>query len=451
MPGTSKMRPPSNQPEGNTQKATRTPITSFGWVMIILLLGLGAINFADKAVLGLAAVPIIKELHLSPAQYGLVSGSFFLLYALSSVVVTAWSDRIGTHKVLALLATSWTIVQFATLFVFSFPALLLTRIALGAGEAPSYGTSVSAAMPWLPADRRAFGLGIVTFGSAIGPAVFAPPLTFLIVVVGWRAAFALLGGIGLLWVIIWLLVGREHPETRSMPVQETRVERPRTRWSEVLPLLFSRTVLSTMLAAFVSYWSIALYISWNPVYLVSVRHLRLSDLLYVAGITLPYVVGGIALIAFGALADRVFRRTGSSRQSYVYPVTALLMASALCLYLAVSIPSALGSVIFFTLALIGVTVPILSTIIATVAPAAHRGAVLGTVVAVTSLPGLIAPLLTGFIIQAAGRNVASGFSHAYLLASLFLLIGGIAFLAFARPDDQQLAEQRRRGFVLSHE
>lgn len=69
--------------------ATRTPIGSFGWVMIILLLVLGAINFADKAMLGLAAVPIIKELHLSPAQYGLVSSSLFWLFALSSVLVTA--------------------------------------------------------------------------------------------------------------------------------------------------------------------------------------------------------------------------------------------------------------------------------------------------------------------------------------------------------------------------
>ena len=74
-------------------------------------------------------------------------------------------------------------VQVATVFVFSLLALLTTRILLGAGEGPSYGTSVSAATPWLPADRRAFGLAIVTFGSAIGPAIFAPPLTFLIVVV----------------------------------------------------------------------------------------------------------------------------------------------------------------------------------------------------------------------------------------------------------------------------
>ena len=160
----------------------RTRISPYGWVMIMLLLILGAINFADKAVLGLAAVPIIKELHMSPAQYGLVSGSLFWLFALSSVLVTGWSDRIGTKKVLALLATTWAIVQITTVFVFSFPALLLTRVVLGAGEGPSFGTSVSAATPWLPTDRLSFGLAIVTFGSAIVPAVFAPTLTFLIVV-----------------------------------------------------------------------------------------------------------------------------------------------------------------------------------------------------------------------------------------------------------------------------
>src|SRR6266566_1799098 len=423
----------------------RTHISPYGWMMIFMLLVLGVINFADKAVLGLAAVPIIKELHLSPAQYGLVSGSLFLLYALSSVLVTGWSDRIGTKTVLALLATSWAIVQVATVFVFSFPALLITRIILGAGEGPSYGTSVSAATPWLPADRRAFGLAVVTFGSAIGPALFAPPLTFLIVVVGWRSAFALLGGIGFLWVIIWLLVGREYPETKRMLVYETQDKHPRSRWADIRPVLFSRTVLFSILAAFVSYWAIALYLSWNPVYLVTVRHLTLSDPLYLAGITLSYVVGGIALIASGAFADRVFRRTRSHRRSYVYPVTALLIVSALCLYLAVSVPSALGSVIFFTLALIGVSVPILSTIITVVTPAAHRGAILGTFVAVSTLPGFIAPLVTGLIIQAAGRDVASGFYHAYLLASLLLLISGIAFLACTRPDDERHREKVSRG------
>jgi MFS family permease len=110
----------------------RAHISLYGGIMIFMLLGLGVINFADKAVLGLAAVPIVKELHLSLAQYGLVCGSLFVLYALSSVLVTGWSDRIGTKTVLALLATSWAIVQVAAVFVFSFLALLITRILLGA-------------------------------------------------------------------------------------------------------------------------------------------------------------------------------------------------------------------------------------------------------------------------------------------------------------------------------
>jgi MFS family permease len=126
------------------------------------------------------------------------------------------------------------------------------------------------------------------------------------------------------------------------------------------------------------------------------------------------------------------------------------MASALCLYLAVSVPSALGAVIFFTLVFIGVPIPILSTIISKVAPAAHRGAVLGVVVAIFILPGIIAPLVTGLIIQAAGKNVEVGFHNAYLLTSLLLMMVGIVFLVGVRPDDKQLEEQRR-GVELSHE
>ena len=75
--------------------------------MLVMLFVLGAINFADKAVLGLAAIPIIKELHLSPAQYGVVSGSLFWLFSLSSVLVTAWADVVGTKKILALLAATF--------------------------------------------------------------------------------------------------------------------------------------------------------------------------------------------------------------------------------------------------------------------------------------------------------------------------------------------------------
>jgi len=99
------------------QGPTNSRISLFGWVMILMLFVLGAINFADKAVLGLVSIPIIKELHLSPVQYGIVSGSLFWLFSLSSMLVTPWADITGTKKILALLATTWALAQFATVFI----------------------------------------------------------------------------------------------------------------------------------------------------------------------------------------------------------------------------------------------------------------------------------------------------------------------------------------------
>ncbi len=425
-----------HQPQEERQNLARTRITPFGWVMIVLLLVLGAINFADKAVLGLAAVPIIKELHLSPAQYGLVSSSLFWLFALSSVLVTSWADVVGTKKILGLLATTWAIVQLATVFVSTFLALLLTRIVLGAGEGPSYGTSVTAASKWLPPDRRAFGLGVVTFGSSIGPAIFAPLLTFVIVMVGWRIAFASLGIVGALWVVTWLLVARERPADVSSPVYETHVARRRTNWTQVLPILFSRNIIFIILAAFSVYWGTALSLSWTPVYLVTVLHLTLTSPLYIAGVSLPWIVQGLTLFAFGALADRAFRRTGSARSSRVLPAGALLILGAVFLSLAINIPSTLGAVTFFILAATaGAAIPLLGAIVLDVAPQAHRGFFQGVVVGIATLPGFIAPLVTGVMVQAAGRNAMQGLHSAYVLAALLLLVCGVLLIACVRPEE----------------
>jgi hypothetical protein len=58
------------------------------------------INFADKAVIGIAAVPMMQELQLGPRQFGLVGSSFFLLFAVSSVATGFLVNRVQTRWVL---------------------------------------------------------------------------------------------------------------------------------------------------------------------------------------------------------------------------------------------------------------------------------------------------------------------------------------------------------------
>ena len=59
------------------------------WVMVALLFGFMMINFADKVIVGLAGVPIMTDLQLTPKQFGLVGSSFFLLFSISAVIMGA--------------------------------------------------------------------------------------------------------------------------------------------------------------------------------------------------------------------------------------------------------------------------------------------------------------------------------------------------------------------------
>jgi len=67
------------------------------WLIVALLFLFTMINFADKAVIGIAAVPIMQELKLSPREFGLVGSSFFLLFALSAVATGFLVNRVQTR------------------------------------------------------------------------------------------------------------------------------------------------------------------------------------------------------------------------------------------------------------------------------------------------------------------------------------------------------------------
>src|SRR5262249_14327474 len=154
----------------------------------------------------------------------------------------------------------------------SFLPLLISRIILGAGEGPYYGTSISAASKQVVPTQRGFVFALITLCPAFGPALLSPLLALLLIAFNWRAAFAMLGVIGVVWALVWLLVTREHKPESSM--QQT------IPWKMLISLLWTPGVIFTILASFASYWYVALLISWIPVYYVEVWHLSQSGSLY---------------------------------------------------------------------------------------------------------------------------------------------------------------------------
>jgi MFS family permease len=106
------------------------------WIVVLLLFVFMVINFADKAVIGIAAVPIMQELELGPRQFGLLGSSFFLLFAVSSVTTGFLVNRVPTRWVLLAMGFIWALIQFPIIGSVGFETLVACRIALGPAKVP---------------------------------------------------------------------------------------------------------------------------------------------------------------------------------------------------------------------------------------------------------------------------------------------------------------------------
>ncbi len=212
------------------------------------------INFADKAVIGLAAVPIIVDLHLSNEQFGQVGSAFFLFFSISAVLVGFLVNRVSTKWLLTAMALIWALTQLPMLGAVSLPILVASRIVLGAGEGPAYPVALHAVYKWFANERRMVPTSLVSIGGALGAGVVAPLVTWIILTYSWRAAFGFLGIVGLVWVAVWMIVGKEGP------LDAHQIEAGGGGLAHVpyATLLTSRTALGVFIAGFSAYWALTL-------------------------------------------------------------------------------------------------------------------------------------------------------------------------------------------------
>src|SRR5258708_13724909 len=185
--------------------------------MVALLFLFMVINFADKAVVGIAAVPIMDELHLGPREFSLLGSSFFLLFAVSAVVTGFIVNRVETRWALLVMGLVWALTQFPMLGSVGFATIIAARVAVGAGEGPAYPVALHSAYKWFPNELRTVPTAIVAQGAGIGIMVALPLLNWVIVRYSWHWAFAVLGIAGLVWSAAWSALGREGPLTAAAP------------------------------------------------------------------------------------------------------------------------------------------------------------------------------------------------------------------------------------------
>ncbi|GGQ90952.1 MFS transporter [Streptomyces flaveolus] len=409
------------------------------WLILVMVVVFMMVNYADKSVLGLAAVPLMDELGMDKSTYGLVSSAFYVLFSVSGLVVGLLSARWSTRTLLLAMAALWAVAQLPVL-VATVPALIAGRLLLGAAEGPAASMSMHALYAWFPPDRRGMPSALQIGGAALGTAVSAPVLTWFIVHLGWRSAFIALAITSATWCVVWYAVGKDGPyggaapEPRSAPKPSATDDArpPAAAPPPLWRLLLSGTVVGGVLSAFGSHWALALSNAWLPVYLQT--ELGFGATGASAAISAVSVLSLLLLLTVPALVDRRKRRgrAGRATDGLAQGLAVLVSGAALVLLpLADQRPLQLA-LIAVAFGCHSVALPLHYVTTAAVVPAARRGAVFGVVAATGTLPGMFVPFLTGRMVDGAASETA-GYSAAFLLTAAVLTACGVAAMAMIRP------------------
>jgi len=274
------------------------------WRITFLLFLYMVVNFADKIVVGLAGVPIMNELQLSPKEFGFLGSAFFFLFSISAVVVGFIVNRVPARWVVLVLALIWALVQFPMVAAVGFTTLIVCRIILGAGEGPGASVALHAIYKWFPDEKRTLPTAIILQGSAFGVIVAVPALNWVIVNYSWHLAFGALGIVGLLWVVLWLAMGQEGPvASAQMPAGTEHV--PYSR------LLTSPTFIGCCVATFGAYWALSLGLTWFTPFIVQGLGFSQQDAGWVS--VLPWVFGATIVLLTGWISQVMLTKGYTTR------------------------------------------------------------------------------------------------------------------------------------------
>jgi MFS family permease len=334
---------------------------------------LSLLTYLDRVCIMRARPDIQRDLGFTDSQMGLVFSAFLLGYLLFEVPGGLMGDWWGSRRVLTRVVVWWSLFTTLTGCIWPFSLdsgrhigvgdrtvplvldalglMLLVRFFFGAGEAGAYPNLTRVVGAWFPFRERAFAQGAIWMSARLGGA-FAPVilgrLSFLL---GWRLAFAVLGGLGMVWAAAFFLWFRDRPDDmpqindaerdliRARPVPppalpekaaflpatgpvETGItaQKPEPAepadghghsWPPLGALLGSLTLWGLCLAASCVSFGWYFFPTWQPKYLNDVYGIGYEQSEIITG--LPFLSGAFGALFGGRLSDHLVRTTGSRR------------------------------------------------------------------------------------------------------------------------------------------
>jgi MFS family permease len=405
------------------------------WVFFLLFL-FNVICYLDRINMSVAGRTIAGEFGLSPVALGYLFSSFLWAYVVMMLPGGRLVDSLGAHRLAAIGAAFWSISQMLSGAATGFATLLLTRLGLGAGEAPTFPVSYRSVRDWAPYTERGVAVGCIQAGTLLGPALSAPLVAWLIAETSWRWSFVVTGAIGLVWVAVWLALVSTPEKTSWIPEPERQRILAERHGPEPMAdlggvgyrgLLRSPSMWGLAISQGTAVYSVYLYLSWLPDYLQTARGLSIMK----SGVftSVPFFIGAAVIVITNLIGDRILTpqtmRDGGRR-------IVVVACLALCaLGMAIPFVDSLTLVIILTIFPIsfGGTATATNAALCNdlLRSQADSGRAFAFMVLGGNVFGLLAPIVTGYIVQATGS-----FSSAFVLAGAISAIGAVVSFTLTR-------------------
>jgi len=397
-------------------------------VSLLCFLGL-LIATCDRINIAVAAPSIMREYGWDTTQMGWVLSGFYIGYVAFMIPAGILADRWGPKRAYALGVGSWSAFTALTPFPRSGGILLTVRALLGAGESTTIPSINATLARWFPPQEYSRAAGFCWSGGYAGSVIAFPLASTILRYWGWRTVFYVFAALGGLWLLGWWKGAYNRPEDSPgisdaelrhisachPPMTESRA----MPWKAILRAPASWAVFALH---FSSNWFTYFLISWLPTYLQLARRFSLRTM--AGGSSLTFLSALCATNLCGVLLDRGCREHNPTRVSKLFLLPFVGAAAILPLLSIVSSEPMIVFLLCLSAALMTGATPVYASGALNLVPP-FAGRFVGVQNSIANLAGVLAPVVTGYLVATRGWNAAFSCTAAVCVfgISTYLLFG----------------------------
>lgn len=411
--------------------------SNYRWFIAGLIFFITLINFIDRSAISFVITPLKQEFHFTDTQFGMILSAFGVGYILLTVVGGWLVDVWGARVVWPLAAVGWSICVGLLGVAVGFWSFVGLRFLLGVAEGPHFPAMSRSISNWLSPRERARALSLGLVAIPLSSVVGAPITSYLVADFGWRLMFFIISITGILWAGVWYYCFRDRPEDSKFvcPEEQKLIATPSLMRGEAKKnfvdwrfILTHPALIANNIAYFAFGYMLFFATLWLPGYFLTQHGLNLKSVGWY--LTIPWLVGAIFLKAGGVISDYLYRKTGSGRLARSHLIWSSQLLAAI-FFVLLSFTHTLGMSIFFLSLALGFGLmpqPAFFSINIDVAKD-RSGSAQGVTSSCLSLAGIIAPIMTGWLIDFTGN-----YQGAFLLLAGLTGLAVVTVILFHHPD-----------------